>query len=440
MARREPSLKITNLTAVQLMELDGCMRCGECAEWCPTYDASRFLPENNGEKAPGLAPRDKIYRWKRFVDKSYGIMATLFGPKEIPEEEFNTFVDDVHACTTCGICATVCEAGINTVELWESMRANLVKRGNGPFGGPEGKQSKMPSIIINCKNSYNEDNKNRLNWIPEDVKIADKADVLYFGGCTAEMKQTNLAISTARVLNKLGVEFCMLGEDECCCGSVTIRTGQYHKEDQVAKRLARANVDAIKAKGAKVVLYACSGCFRASLVDWPRLLGEELPFKVMHVSQFLAEMIDDGKVKWEQKPFGEDKVVTYHDPCHLGRHVGVYDAPRKVIQSMPGMTYEEMDRSKQYQRCCGAGGGVKAGLPDLALAIAKQRVGDAEKVLYPAEGKPAQTNVFAQACPFCKRNISDGRKARIDEGDEKADMIIEDIVEISARALGLSPQ
>ena len=112
---REPSLKITNLTAVQLMEIDGCTRCGECAEWCPTYAASALISED-GEKNPGLSPRDKIYRWKTFVDRSYGIRAQILGPKEIPEEEFDKFVEDVHGCTTCGICGTVCEAGINTVE------------------------------------------------------------------------------------------------------------------------------------------------------------------------------------------------------------------------------------------------------------------------------------------------------------------------------------
>lgn len=433
MINDKPSIDIKNLTAVQMMEFDSCVRCGECDNWCPTYDAS-----GNSKR---LSPKDKLYRWKCFIDKSYGFLAHIFGPRKIQEYEFDEFVNDVHSCTTCGICATVCEAGINTVEIWESIRANLVKRGNGPFGGSNGKQSLMPKIISSYKNSYNEDNKNRLNWIPKDVLIEEKADILYFGGCTAELKQTKLAISTARVLNKLGIKFCMLGEDECCCGSVLVRTGQYHKEEELAKRAALSNVNGIKKKGAKIVLYACSGCFRASLVDWPRLLGEKLPFKVMHVTQYLSNLIDKGELKWEKKPFDEDKTVTYHDPCHLGRHVGVYEAPRNILKSMPGMNYVEMNRSREYQRCCGAGGGVKAGLPDLSLTIAKQRVVDAEKVIY-EKGKTTltKTNIFAQACPFCKRNLSDGQKSLIENGNIKANMVIEDIIEISARALGLKTE
>ena len=426
MARREPSLKIKSMTAVQLMELDACMRCGECAEWCPTFEGADFKPN--------LSPRDKMYRWKRFVDNTYGMRAFFFGPAEIPDEKFVEFKDDVHACTTCGICATVCEAAINTVEIWEAMRADLVKRGTGPYG----KQGTMPKIINDTFNSYNEPKAERLSWIPEDVVIADRADILYFTGCTAGIKQTNLAVSTARVLNKIGVEFCTLGEEEACCGSVLIRTGQYYKEENLARRLANSNVTKIRQKGVTTVLYACAGCFRASLVDWPRLLGEKTPFKVMHISQFLAEKVKAGEIKWEKKPFDEDKTVTYHDSCHIGRHVGVYEAPRQVLRSMPGMEFVEMERNRSYQRCCGAGGGVKAGMPELALSIAKARVGDAMAVLYPEGEEKTRTNVFAQACPFCKRNLSDGRDAHLAENNPRADIIIEDIVEISARALGLS--
>lgn len=407
MAKKAPSIDTKNLTAVQLMELDSCTRCGECVKWCPTYAAS-------GQK-PGLAPRDKILRWRQFMNKSYGLKAKLFGPEEIPQTELEEFKDDLHGCTTCGICATVCESGINTVELWEALRTNLVKKGIGPYG----KQAMFPKITGQYHNPYMLDQKDRLAWVPPDVKIADKANIVYFTGCTAGYKQLALAFATARVLNKLGIEFTMLGEEEWCCGSALIRTGQVHVDD-VARSLAKHNVEAIKAKGATKVLYACAGCFRASKVDWPRLLGEELPFEVVHITEFLQDLIKKDKIKWETSI---DKTVTYHDPCHLGRHVGVYDAPRFVLSHIPGVKFIEMDRVKEFQRCCGAGGGVKAGMPDLALEVAESRVKDALDV---------NADILSSACPFCKRNLMDGRDAL------KADIEVEDIIVLVAQALGLS--
>jgi heterodisulfide reductase subunit D len=407
MAKRTPSIDTKNLTAVQLMELDSCVRCGECVKWCPTYAAS-------GGK-PGLAPRDKILRWKQYMNKSYGFKAKIFGPQEIPQSELEQFKDDVYGCTTCGVCSTVCEAGINTVELWEAMRTNLVKKGIGPYG----KLNAIPKLIKQYHNAYMLDQKDRLAWVPTDVKIADKADILYFTGCTAGYKQLSLAFATSRVLNKLGIKFSMLGEEEWCCGSNPIRTGQIGFEN-VSHEVARHNVEAIQKKGAKKVLFACAGCFRAAKVDWPRLLGKELPFEVIHITQFLADLIKEDKIKWEKSI---NKTVTYHDPCHLGRHVGVFNAPRFVLSHIPGIKFVEMERNKEFQRCCGAGGGVKAGMPDLAVAIGEARVKDALET---------NADILSSACPFCKRNLSDGRDSL------KADIVVEDVIELVAEALGLS--
>jgi len=407
MAKRTPSIDTKNLTAVQLMELDSCTRCGECVKWCPTYAAT--------DGKPGLAPRDKILRWRQYMNKSYGIRAKLFGPQEIPQSELEEFKDDVHSCTTCGICGTVCESGINTVELWEALRANLVKKGIGPYG----KQNMFPKLIGQYHNPYLLDQKDRLAWVPDDVKIEDKSDIVYFTGCTAGYKQLTLAFATSRVLNKLGIKFAMLGEDEWCCGSALIRTGQAHVNDMMPLQVAKHNVEAIMKKGAKKVLFACSGCFRAAKVDWPRLLGKELPFEVVHITEFLADLIKQGKIKWEKSI---DKTITYHDPCHLGRHVGVYDAPRYVLTHIPGVKFVEMDRIKEFQRCCGAGGGVKAGIPDLADGVAQSRVKDALET---------KADILSSACPFCKRNLMDGRDSM------KADIDVEDVIELVAQGLGL---
>jgi heterodisulfide reductase subunit D len=349
------------------------------------------------------------------MNKSYGIRAKLFGPQEIPQSELEEFKDDVHSCTTCGICGTVCESGINTVELWEALRANLVKKGIGPYG----KQNMFPKLIGQYHNPYLLDQKDRLAWVPDDVKIEDKSDLVYFTGCTAGYKQLTLAFATSRVLNKLGIKFAMLGEDEWCCGSALIRTGQAHVNGMVPLQVAKHNVEAIKKMGAKKVLFACAGCFRTAKIDWPRLLGEELPFEVVHITEFLEDLIKQGKIKWEKSI---DKTITYHDPCHLGRHVGVYDAPRYVLSHIPGVKFVEMDRIKEFQRCCGAGGGVKAGIPDLAEGIAQSRVKDALET---------KADLLSSACPFCKRNLMDGRDSM------KADIDVEDIIELVAQALGL---
>jgi len=211
----------------------------------------------------------------------------------------------------------------------------------------------------------------------------------------------------------------VLGEDEWCCASALIRTGQQHLND-VPRQAAIHNVEALKARGAKKVLFACAGCFRAAKIDWPRAYGKELPFEVVHITQFLAEQLDAGKLKWTGT---FDKTVTYHDPCHLGRHVGVFEEPRKVLQSMPGVKLVEMTRNRDLQRCCGAGGGVKAGLPDLALGVAKARVQDALET---------KADALISACPFCRRNLIDGR-------DElKAELRVDDVVVLAANMLGLS--
>ncbi|MDF1557820.1 MAG: (Fe-S)-binding protein [ANME-2 cluster archaeon] len=422
MQKGQPSIKTDVIDPISLMQYDACTRCGECDNWCPTLDAM--------EKDMNISPRDKISRWRAFMGKNYGLMAKLFGPKEIPEEDIQNFNDHLFHCTTCGVCGTVCPAGLNTIEMWEATRQQLVMRGNGPYG----KQSLFPKLIGDMHNPYMKDQKDRLLWVPDDVDIADNADIAYFTGCTAGFNMQVLAVSTARVLNKLGVPFTMLGEDEWCCGSALIRTGQPHIGD-TPRQAAIHNVEALEAKGVKKVLFACAGCFRAATIDWPSLMGRKPNFEVVHLADFLAEQIEHGKIKWENSL--EDKTITYHDPCHLGRHVGVFEGPRKVIKSMPGAKFVELERNRDLQRCCGAGGGVKAGIPDLALGVASGRIKDAMDV---------KADILSSACPFCRRNLGDGRNSvlGLETGDfnvrdsEENDMQVEDLIVLTAELMGLS--
>jgi heterodisulfide reductase subunit D len=398
------------MMSTQLMELDGCNRCQECMKWCPTFAVR--------QDRPGITPMYKNAKWRELMARDRGLRAKIFGPKPLNEDEMTTFTEDVYMCTTCGVCGTVCEAGIKTVELWEAMRPNLVERGNGPYG----KQSFFPKLVKADRNPYQGKQDDRLCWVPKDAKVDESGEIVYFAGCTAAYRQQALGVATVRILNKLNVDFAMLGKDEWCCASAMVRTGQR----EVMAEHAVHNIDALKDAGAKTVLFACAGCIRNSQIDWPRWYEGYIPYKNVPLSVFLREKIRNGEVEYK---IPLNYTVTYHDPCHNGRHlmheVGrdwAFEASRDCIRSIPGVKFKDMVRNRELQRCCGAGGGVKAGLPDLALDMAKARVLDGEEI---------KADVMASTCPFCRRNIMDGRS------DAKSSIKVLDVVELMAASMGL---
>jgi heterodisulfide reductase subunit D len=398
------------MMSTQLMEIDGCNRCQECMKWCPTFAVRPDRPE--------ITPMYKNAKWRQLFSRQHGLRAKIFGEKPLNEDEMTKFTEDTYMCTTCGVCGTVCEAGIKTVDLWEAMRPNLVKRGNGPYG----KQSFFPQLLAKDRNPYMAKQEDRLCWVPKDAKVNDSGDTIYFAGCTAAYRQQALGVATVRILNKLNVEFGMLGKDEWCCASALVRTGQR----EIMAEHAVHNVDALKDAGAKTVLFACAGCLRNAAVDWPQWYEGYIPYETLPLSAFLREKIRNGEVEYKV-PINFD--VTYHDPCHNGRHLmhlkgkdTCFESPRDCLQSIPGLKFKDMVRNRALQRCCGAGGGVKAGLPDLALDMAKARVADAEEV---------KASVISSTCPFCRRNIMDGRNAA------QSSVKVLDVVELMAASMEL---
>ena len=188
----------------------------------------------------------KNARWRELLAKNHSLRAKIFGGKPLNDDEMKLFTDDTYNCTTCGVCGTVCEAGIRTVDLWEAMRPNLVDRGDGPVG----KQSFFPKLVKADRNPYQAKQDDRLCWVPKDAKVDQSGEIVYFAGCTAEFRQQALAVATVRILNNLNVDFAMLGKDEWCCASAMVRTGQR----EVMAEHAVHNVDALKDAGAKTCL------------------------------------------------------------------------------------------------------------------------------------------------------------------------------------------
>lgn len=373
-----------------------CLQCGYCRDSCPTYDETGW---------ESTSPRGKIYYLKRLLQRSF--WDRLLGHElDVPQE----FVDSIYLCTTCGNCKEVCQEKIDTVELWEQIRKWMVDNGYGPM-----EKHRYGFAFLNAtRNPFNEPPENREAWLPKDFKNPEKAHVAYFTGCTAAYRRSELALMTFLILQKAGVDFTVLGSEEWCCGSFILRTGQ----DSIFEGFANHNIDVLKSRSVREVISACAGCFRTMTIDYPKELHDS-GIKVYHVSQYLYKLLKEGTIKFE-RPI--NRKITYHDPCHLGRHMEVYDEPRELIKSIPGVEFVEMELSGPNARCCGAGGGFKAAFSSMAVNIGSKRAQDALEV---------GAEQVISTCPFCKLNIRDGVKQL------GIELSVVDIVELVAEAMGL---
>ena len=371
--------------------IHACINCGSCRYIIDQYDES--CPAGVKFAFESYYGGGKVWI-AQYLSNSGG---------EITE----SILHKIYACPVCGNCSVQCELEIadHLIEIIEGLRAEAVKRGIGPM--PNQKIFGESTDAEN--NPYKEKHSDRLNWT-EGLKVSqkEKAEIFYFVGCTSSYRQKDLAIQTVKILNKLDVDY-TVSKDEWCCGSPVIRTGQL---DQ-ARRVIKHNVDLIKNIGAKIVVTSCAGCYRTLKQDFPKFEDKLENVEILHITEFLQKMIKEGKLDLNNKKFNAK--VTYHDPCHLGRHSGVYKPPRKIITAISGIELIEMPRNRENAWCCGAGGGVKAGFKDWSLEIASERIKE-------AEGTGAE--YLLCACPFCKTGLMDAIK------DLNSDLKFLDIVNL----------
>jgi heterodisulfide reductase subunit D len=239
-------------------------------------------------------------------------------------------------------------------------------------------------------------------------------EVLYFVGCTAsfDINVKEVGINTVNIFEAIGLRYGILGNEEKCCGSVLLRIG-----DRDFQRLAEYNIRLFNSLGMKILVTSCAGCYRTIKFDYPKV--GKLNMEVLHTSELLARLIEDQRLKLERDvPLR----VTYHDPCHLGRHSNVYEAPRSILRAIPGLDFVEMSRVRELSRCCGAGGGLKAGFPDIQNKMAQERVRDAEKT---------GADRLVSTCPFCYQGLQIGANAL------RARVRVTDITELIAQSMGL---
>ncbi len=313
-------------------------------------------------------------------------MDTLLRRKVVVDEEF---VNAIFNCTGCAQCESVCHVDIEFADFWEKVREWIAEQGKGPLPV----HLKLAEKIKQVKNPYGEPMEKRGAWWPSEIPHAEHPDVIFYAGCTGSYRVTNIAKAGAIVLHRAGVKMDILGGDEWCCTSPALRTGQ----TGMTAEFAQHTIQAVDVRGAKAMVTTCAGCYKTTTKDYGKYFSNP-NFPVYHFSQYANQLIKDKRLKFTKEIKAK---VTYHDPCHLGRHSGEYEAPREVLKKIPGIELIEMPRNRRGSRCCGAGGGYKSAYNDMAVNIAAGRV---------KEAVDTGAEILVSSCPFCVVNLAAGAK------------------------------
>ena len=335
--------------------LKSCYQCGLCTATCPWNLVRSFLT-------------------RRLIH------GAQLGLVELERE-------DVWLCATCGACVERCPRGVEIIDIMRALR----RIGSQWAASPKSLRTVMVSLGT-VGNPMGEAREKRADWAKNlGVKtFAPGTEFLYFPCCTPayDPQAKRIALATVNVLNKTGVDFAILGQEENCCGESARKAG----EEELFQRLAQANLETFKRHSVTKVIVSSPHCYHTFKNEYPAIGGN---FEVLHTTQLLVELIENKRLKLK-KPLL--KKVAYHDPCYLGRHNKIYDQPRKVLESIPGLELVELADCREESVCCGGGGGriwmeTKKGerLSDLRIEQAIE-VG---------------AEVLAVSCPYCLINFAD---------------------------------
>lgn len=384
-------------------KIDICMVCAACFARGPITPHNWLeLPPPEWQSPNHKCPSYEFYNFRSHTGMARHMLATsvLRGEIELDQD----VVDVVSSCTNCGICNEICPA-YRPMDSIAAFREEAVRQ--GLHAKP---LAKIEKSVVETGNMFRAQERAAvLKSLPES------GDDLYFAGCEAAFRQPEIANATVAVLKEGGINVASLGNKETCCGFISRWSGNIEQ----FKQRAKDNIEAVKQTGAKRIITSCAECYHCWNTDY-RDVVNELPFEVVHVSQVFAELIEAGKIKPTKII---DKRVTYHDPCFLGRQGKVFDEPRKVLQSIPGLQVNEMDRNRRWSYCCGSGGKItQATYPDFAKGTAKERLLEAKEV----------ADTVVTTCPACVKHFKGVSQT------EKLDVEACDLTVLLAQALGLA--
>ena len=337
-----------------------CYQCGKCDTVCPWN-------------------RVRTFSMRKLIREA------TFGLTEIENEE-------IWRCTTCGKCAQRCPRDVKQIQDMIALRRFAT--GYGVFPEAVKPVRAASSGLLAEGNPFGEERSKRADWAAGlSVKpFVEGMEVLYFPGCylSYDSRLKKVAAATVKILNKAGVEFGILGTKENCCGESIRKTGN----EELFKRLAKENIKTWIENGVKKIVVNSPHCYHTFKNEYPEF---KVNFEVVHITQYLFELIKEGRLQISKE---YEKKVTYHDPCYLGRHNGIYDEPRGILKKILGLELNEMDEAREDSLCCGMGGG--------RIWIETQKSDRfANLRLDQAIGVGAE--VLVTSCPYCITNFEDSR-------------------------------
>ena len=371
-------------------EFDQCIKCGLCLATCPV--CKELLLEK-------YSPRGKIQLARYY---SGGTLALS-----------DHYRDIFARCLLCGACSATCPSGVDLQKVFLRMREELAaQRGLHPS------VERVVQALAANRNISDEDNSERAEWAEscEGVVPADgsrSAAVVYFVGCVASFfpMAGSIPRNLVRIMQAGHLDFTVLAGDEWCCGYPLLGAGVPDR----MKELKEHNLQKVASVGAKRVVFSCPSCLRT----WKEEYGTDL--ELLHSTQLIDAMIKDGAIT----PGRVEGRVTYHDPCDLGRHGGIYDAPRRILSSIPGLTLVELAGARELSVCCGGGGNLEMADPALSGDVAERKI---------QQIRNTHASTVVTSCQQCMRTI----KGRVRK--RKADLDVVDITEMVVRSISGSEQ
>ncbi len=372
-----------------------CIRCGECLSVCPVYRETRIET---------LSPRGKVALYRAVGEDAL--------------EAGEVYAGKLYTCLMCEACREVCPSGVELDVIMNRVRADLAHSGLMP-----GSLRRLSETIVAAGNISGEDNEQRLGWTanlesrPVGLDRDGQTEVAYFVGCVSSLFPTSYSIpqSLVQTFEKVGVNYALMGGDERCCGYPLFLNGEVER----ALEMARHNVQAVRATGATQVVMACPSCYHMWKYIYPELLddGELDGLEILHETEILAEMAREGRLRFKPWPV----TVTYHDSCDLGRKSGTFEAPREVLRAIPELELVEMADHHENSLCCGGGGNLETYDRELAQALPRRRLKQAQE---------AGAKYIVVSCQQCKRTLSGAARR------ERIRIRTMDLAEVVARQLG----